>query len=119
MRDRALGKMRHRLQIKTIARTRDAGGGYARADTDGDLVWGRVATLSAREMAVYDQLQKRITHKAIVRRNSGLVQGVTVVWQRPDAHGGDMSLYIESAVDADPDKPGEFMQLLMREGGQL
>lgn len=115
-----IGKLRHRLLIKTIVRTPDGGGGYARADTDGETVWARVSTAGAYEANTYAQLQQRVTHKAIIRYRSDIAQGQTVVWQRPAAHGGDLSLYVESVVDADLDhRPGEFLKIMLREGGNL
>ena len=40
--------------------------------------------------------------------------------KRPAAHGGDVDLYVVTVVDADPDKrPGEFMMLVCRQGGNL
>lgn len=117
---RHLGRMRHRLRIKLIRRTEDAGGGYSRADVDGPTVWARVDTVGALEANTYAQRQERVTHKALIRWRSDVTQGQTVVWVRPASHGGELPLYVVSAVDADPDgRPGEFMELVLRQGGNL
>jgi len=116
---RNLGRMRHRLEIQIITRVADGGGGNARADVPGKTVWARVEVVKAHEASVYAQLQQRVTHKAIIRRTD-LKQGQTVIWKRPTSHGGDLSLYVESVVDADPDgRPGEFLKAMLREGGNL
>jgi len=115
---RRLGAMRHRLLIRVIGRTGDTGGGSVRSDTDGAEIWARVQTVSANEANVYMQRQQRVTHKAFIRWRADLAQGQTVVWQRPTAHGGNVSLYVVNVTDADPDRrPGEFMELALREGG--
>lgn len=120
MRSRNLGKMRHQLQLQTITRTPDGGGGYARGDGPGDTVAARVDTIGALEANTYSQLQLRVTHKAMIRHRDDVTQGQTVIWQRPAAHGGDVDLYVETVRDADPDRrPGEFMLLICRQGGNL
>lgn len=120
MRARNLGKMRHQLQLQAIVRVPDSGGGYARADTPDDTVAARVDTVGALEANTYVQLQERVTHKAMIRWRSDVAQGQTVTWKRPAAHGGDVDLYVVTVVDADPDKrPGEFMMLVCRQGGNL
>jgi len=117
---RNLGKMRHKLLIKQIGRTLDDGGGFARSDTNSEEIWARVRTIGALEANTYAQLQERVSHKAMIRWRSDLRQGQTVVWQRPASQGGDLSLYVVTSIDADPDKrPGEFMELALREGGNL
>ncbi len=117
---RGLGAMRHRLIIKTIGRTVDAGGGLARSDPTVATVWARVSTMSVYEANAYQQRQQRATHKAIIRRRSDIAQGQTVTWKRPAGHGGDLPLYVVSVIDADPDgRPGEFLELILREGGNL
>lgn len=117
---RNLGKMRHRFLIKTVTRVQDEGGGYARADTNGAEVWGRIRTVGALEANTYAQLQERVTHKAVIRWRSDLNQGSTIVWKRPASQGGNLSLYVITAHDDDPDHhPGEFLALMLREGGNL
>lgn len=117
---RNLGKMRHKLLIKVIGRVQDEGGGYARADTNGPTVWARVSTIGALEANTYAQLQERVSHKALIRWRNDVRQGQTVVWRRPASQGGDLSLYVVTTADADPDKrPGEFMELTLRQGGNL
>jgi SPP1 family predicted phage head-tail adaptor len=118
MRSRNLGKMRHRLTIKAIVRTEDEGGGFARADVDLAVIWARIAIVGKLEANTYSQLQERVTHKALIRWRDDIRQGQTVVWKRTGR--ADLPLYVVTSVDADPDKrPGEFMELILREGGNL
>jgi len=121
--------MRHRLAIMEVIREPDGGGGNARADAVAAIVWGRITTVGAMEANTYSQLQERVTHKAITRKRSGIGQGVTLYWltagaaepslgstAKPDG----LALYVVSAVDADPDRrPGEFLELTLRQGGNL
>lgn len=126
---RNLGRMRHRLAIMNVVRVQDAGGGYARADAVQSVVWGRVMTIGAIEANTYSQLQERVTHKAMIRTNTVVNQGSTVYWLNPNAaepavgstaKPNGRALYVVTAVDADPDgRPGEFIELIMREGGNL
>ncbi len=118
MRSRNLGKMRHRLAIKEIVRTEDEGGGFARADSDGDVIWARISIVGKLEANTYSQLQERVTHKAFIRWRDDIRQGQTVIWKRTGRD--DLPLYVVTSVDADPDRrPGEFMELILREGGNL
>lgn len=111
--------MRHRLAIKRVVRVQDEGGGFERQDASLASVWARITTVSALEANTYSQLQHRVTHKAVIR-TAPVSQGQTVIWERPFAQGGDIALYVVTAIDADPDRrPGEFMELMLREGGNL
>ena len=120
--------MRHRLAIMNTVRQEDDGGGFARADVVLSTVWGRVNTIGALEQNSYSQLQERTTHKAIIRWRSDVDQGQTVIWLSPgtpEPEPGDpapagTALYVVSALDADPDgRPREFLELTLREGGNL
>lgn len=126
---RNLGRMRHRLTIMTVVRVQDDGGGYARADAVSATIWGRITTVGALEANTYSQLQERVSHKALIRARSDVRQGSTLYWL---AAGADelevgstdipegIALYVVTAVDADPDgRPGEFVELMLREGGNL
>lgn len=126
---RNLGRMRHRLTIMGVVRVSDDGGGYERADAVLANVWGRITTVGALEANTYSQLQERVTHKALLRFRADLDQGSTVYWLNAGATEPEvastaapdgLALYVVTAVDADPDgRPGEFMELTLREGGNL
>jgi len=117
---RGLGQMRHLLTIMRVVRAADGGGGFARSDTAVATVLARIDTIGVLEANTYAQLQQRATHKALIRWRSDLEQGQTVVWKKPTSRGGDLALYVVTAKDADPDKrPGEFLELVLREGGNL
>lgn len=129
MKGRSLGRMSHRLAIMTVIRTPDAGGGAARADAVAAIVWARINTVGALEANTYSQLQHRVTHKAMIRHREGIGQGSTVHWltrgEAEPAIGSTAApagkpLYVVTAVDANPDnRPGEFLELMLREGGNL
>jgi len=126
---RNLGRMRHRLAIMGIVRTPDTGGGFARADAVLGTVWGRIDTVGALEANTYSQLQQRVTHKALIRHRPDIAQGQTVYWLHPGtadpapgstATPAGTALYVVTALDADPDgRPGEFLLLTLRQGGNL
>lgn len=126
---RFLGRMRHRLTIMGIVRTPDGGGGSARADAVIATVWGRVTIIGVLESNTYSQLQQRVTHKATIRTRADVAQGQTLYWLAAGATEPEIGstaipagvpLYVLTAIDADPDgRPGEFMELTLREGGNL
>jgi head-tail adaptor len=126
---RNLGRMRHRLTIMTVVRVPDEGGGYARADAVTGTIWARLSTVGALEANTYSQLQERVTHKALIRFRSDVDEGSTVYWLNAGAEEPEvgstaapdgLALYVLTAVDADPDgRPGEFMELILRQGGNL
>lgn len=127
MRRRNLGRMRHRLAVMEIVRTADGGGGTARADSVASVVWARIKIASAREVQAYSKVEERVTHTAMVRAANAPEDGQTVYWLNrgaaepsvgsTDAPDG-VPLYVITSVDADPDgRPGEFVELMLREGG--
>ena len=75
----------------------------------------------------YAQLQERVTHKALIRFREDVDQGSTVYWLNAGADEPEVAstaapdgraLYVVTATDADPDgRPGEFLELTLREGG--
>lgn len=121
--------MRHRLTIMGVVRVEDEGGGFAREDAVLATVWGRITTVGALEANTYSQLQERVTHKALIRFREDVDQGSTVYWLNPGAADpavasttapNGRALYVVTAMDADPDgRPGEFVYLMLREGGNL
>lgn len=109
-RKRFIGRMRHLVTIKTVVRVEDEGGGFARADTDGDQVWVDIQPITASEVYRYQRLHQETTHVLIARRHSGLIQGVTVEY-------GTRNFYILTVIDED--QRDEFVVVLVREGGPL
>lgn len=126
---RNLGRMRHRLTLMAVTRVQDEGGGFARADAVVANVWGRITTVGALEANTYSQLQERVTHKALIRFRTDVDQGSTVYWLNTGATEpavastatpDGIALYVLTAVDADPDgRPREFLELTLRQGGNL
>lgn len=109
-RKRFIGRMRHLVQIKNVVRTEDEGGGFARADTNGDQVWVDIQPITASEVYRYQRLHQETTHALIARKHSGFETGVTVTY-------GARSFYVLTVVDED--QRGEFVVVLVREGGPL
>lgn len=124
-RKRNLGRMHHRITIMQTVRADDGGGGTTRSDVVIATVWGRVQTVTAREMEAYGQLQERVTHSIMIRYRDDVDNGQTVVWlnrgaTEPSASDPEptdgTALYVKAAHDADPDgRPGEFMLLMCEE----
>lgn len=108
------GSLRHRITVKQIIRQSDAAGGFVRIDGDLITISAKVETLSANEIRAYSNLQERITHRIIIRHQNDIDQGQSAIWHHPK---GDIDLYIASAVDHRPERPGEWMALLCRQGG--
>jgi len=111
---RNLGAMRHRLRIFAAVRVPDGGGGFLRGDSVLAEVAAQISTISATELLAYSNLQQRATHKAIIRFRSDIQQGQSAIWLHPK---GDRDLYILTSIDARPERPGEFLEIVMREGG--
>lgn len=119
-----LGVMRHRVVIRRIVRTDDEGGGTSRADTNLATVWARVEKIGATEKAAYGQLQERATHTIILRARDDVDNGQTIMWLKPGAAEpapGSTTvpdarpMYVLTSVEANPDRPGEFIRLVVEE----
>jgi SPP1 family predicted phage head-tail adaptor len=108
------GSLRHRLTVNMIVREPDGAGGFVRADGPARPISAAVETLSASEIRAYSSLQERVTHRAIIRYRNDIDQGQNAVWHHPKR---DVILYIVSAVDHRPERPGEWLALICREGG--
>lgn len=126
-RRRNLGRMRHRLAVMEIVRTPDGGGGTERADSVSAVIWARVKVASSREVEVYSKVEERVSYTAMIRAANAPSNGQTVYWLNrgvtepvigsTDAPNG-VALYVVTSVDADPDgRSGEFVRLMLREGG--
>lgn len=115
MKKRNLGAMRHRIRLKNKVRNPDGAGGFERADTAGDTIQAAIETLSAREVTRYQQLQKNVTHRLTVRHRSDLKHGQTVTWLR--GTNDEVDFYVEATSDPRPNRPGEWLELICREGG--
>lgn len=111
---RNLGAMRHRLRVFAPVRSPDGGGGFIRGDSVLAEMAAQISTISATELLAYSNLQQRATHRAIIRYRDDIRQGQSAVWLHPK---GDRDLYILTAIDARPERPGEFLELICREGG--
>lgn len=111
---RNLGAMRHRLTLFGIVREPDGGGGFERSDAEIADIMGSVTLASASEQMAYANLQQRATHKIIIRFRDDARQGQRIRWQHPNA---PLDLYILTATDARPERPGEWLELMCREGG--
>lgn len=108
------GVLRHRVTINQVIRTADGAGGFARDDQPAATVAAQVETLGANEIRAYSNLQERVSHRALIRYRAGVDQGQGAIWHHPK---GDIALYVISAVDCRPERPGEWMELLCRQGG--
>lgn len=111
---RNLGAMRQRILLKTTTRTKDAGGGFARSDPDGVTISAQVKPMSAGERMVHGRLEEQASHKIIARYRDDIKDGQTIHWLR--TKGGPLQLYVVSVEDARPERPGEWLQIIARQG---
>ena len=68
----SLGKMRHRVNIKTISRSTDALGGNAHSFSTTVTVWGMVEPLVGNERVEGGQIEGKQRYKFTLRHNSNL-----------------------------------------------
>ncbi|MDZ7824507.1 MAG: phage head closure protein [Ahrensia sp.] len=108
------GELRHRVTVKHIVRQPDGAGGFVRLDDTLLSISARVKTFGASEGRAYMNLQERVSHRIVIRYRDDITQGQSAIWHHPK---GDVDLYILSAIDHRPERPGEWMALLCREGG--
>jgi head-tail adaptor len=115
-RPRNLGAMRHRITLFGIVRTSDGGGGFARGDGEIGPIMASISTLSTGEQMAYANLQQRATHRLGIRWRDDIAQGQSIRWHHPK---GERDLYVLAVADARPEHPGEWLEIIAREGGNL
>lgn len=106
-----IGKLRHRIRLLVPVREADEYGGQAKVETVKDLVWANLVPITASEAYRYLQLQKNVTHKAVIRYRSDVQQG----WAVKDQD--NVEYYVVAATN--PDRRKRFLELVLREGGNL
>jgi SPP1 family predicted phage head-tail adaptor len=108
MKKRDIGEMRHRVDVYTVVRTPDDIGGATRADTLLTTVYASIDTVKASELYKFSQIDKRVTHKMVVRYRSEFARGMKLVW-------GSRQFYIDGVID--PTQRKEWLNLFVTEGG--
>jgi SPP1 family predicted phage head-tail adaptor len=107
---RNIGAMRHRVEVYTIVRTPDDIGGATRSDTLLATVYASIDTVKANELYKFSQIDKRVTHKLVVRYRSDFVRGQKLVW-------GSRQFYVDGVIDPSPTQTKEWLNLFVTEGG--
>ena len=113
-----VGKMRHRIAIYGTNRVEDGSGGFDRGDPSGaDLIgryWGHVEPVSVKERQWGEQFTELTTHTCWLRYNTLVEEGMTLRRLFRDRH---VDYYVEGMYD--PNNLGEWLVLMLREGGPL
>lgn len=107
---RAVGKMRHRIEIYEPARTPDGAGGFIRGDVKVLDAWAEVKNMSAGEKLKYAALQQELTHKVIMRASDQVIAGRYFKYDGRD-------FYIKDVIKRG--ERNEFLELTVREGGPV
>lgn len=112
---KAIGALRHRLELISPERLDDGAGGFTRADVVQGVVFADIRPASMREIDAAGRLEMQITHVITIRFRADLLpcQGWRARWS--DRAGRHREAYIETATD--PDERGRFLELTAREGG--
>lgn len=113
-----IGKMRHRIRVYATNRVDDGSGGFDRSDPSGaDHIgnyWCHIEPVTARERQWGEQYTELTTHRCWLRYNTLIKEGMTL---RRVLGSSTIDYYVESMVD--PDNLGEFLVLMLREGGPM
>ncbi len=107
---RAIGKMRHRIEVYEPARTPDGSGGFTRSNAKFLECWAEVKPLNAKEKLKYMALQQETTHPVMIRYHELVTQGKFFKYDGRD-------FYINSVTRRG--ERNEFLELLAREGGPV
>jgi len=78
-----IGGLRHRITIEQKARgaSDGAGGNVSETWSTFKKVWARVEPMSAREIAVADQIVHRVLTKITIRRRTDITTAMRIVYQ--------------------------------------
>jgi SPP1 family predicted phage head-tail adaptor len=72
MRRTTIGRLRHRLALEAANRTPDGGGGASESWTTVADVWAVIAPTGGTEVADFDALTGRVSHKIVFRYRTGV-----------------------------------------------
>lgn len=112
---KAIGALRHRLELISPERLEDGAGGFTRVDAAQGVVWADIRPASMREMDAAGRLEMQITHVITIRFRADILplQGWRVRWT--DRANRQREGYVQTA--SDPDERCRFLELIVREGG--
>jgi SPP1 family predicted phage head-tail adaptor len=102
-----VGSLRHRLDFKSVGSTTDSFGVTINTTpTTIATLWGSIEPISGRELELINAVQAEVTHKVVIRYNSGI--------DASDQFTHDSRVFqIESVRDADERKA--YMLILAKE----
>jgi SPP1 family predicted phage head-tail adaptor len=106
-------RLRHRLTLQQEVLTPDGAGGYARTWSNIADLWAEIIPFSgnmnrSQETTVAAQLQSEISHRILLRYQSGVTAGMRLLF-------GSRAFNIISI--ANREEAGEVLELLATEGG--
>lgn len=92
-----IGKLRHRLVIKSFTEASDGEGGTERSYSTQATVWGRVKPLKGRELMHARQVNDLVTHEITIRG------GTTITPDQRIEHRG-RTFEILTVIDGDDER---------------
>ncbi len=107
---RAIGKLRHRVEIFEPARQPDDMGGFSRGDAKVIEIWGEMVPMKTYERMEYAKLQQVRSHRCQIRAREDVKQGWFLIYD-------GRYFYIEGVENIREDQ--KFQDLILREGGPV
>jgi SPP1 family predicted phage head-tail adaptor len=101
-----IGSMRERVEIQSLATSRDELGSITETWSELATVWASVRSVSAREYYAARQVNAEVTHRVAIRYRSDVTPLMRLIW-------GSRTLEIVSALDKDGRE--RFLELLCTE----
>jgi SPP1 family predicted phage head-tail adaptor len=103
----SIGTLDHRLTVEQMVQTPDGAGGYVLSWQTYLSVWGQIEPSGGRERLAAFALQSSVTHRVIIRRQTGVTNAMRV-------KAGGRLFKIRAVEDLGP--RGRFLELLCEEG---
>lgn len=103
---KAIGELRHRLELQAPDETPDGAGGVARGWASLANVWAAIEPVSMNDALAADKRLGRITHRIVIRRRSEISTTHRFV-------SGPRSFVLLAVRDAD--ERGRFLECLVEE----
>lgn len=107
-----VGKLRHRLQIVNPGTTVDEAGGVSLASTSPmATVWGRIESITGRDVLAAAQFDSDITHKITIRYRDGVLAKQQIYFQGP----GSRPRAFQILYVLNPDERNKLLYLMCSE----
>jgi SPP1 family predicted phage head-tail adaptor len=115
------GRLRHRLQLQQVTRTKDEVGGYSSAWTTTATVWGAVEALKGKEFMVSaeetgaGQMNSETVLRIIVRYGADWA-GLDETWRVRNANTGSTYDIVSVIKPEETNQPNTYFQLMAKQG---